>query len=154
MKKLSILSLVLLLSIILITADIFATGISLTGVGGRASVFGGAFRGLANDWSAAYWNPAGLAYMKQSEAQFLYQPWLVDINSAFVGVGLVLPRIGTIAVSIFQVGYGDMEVTNLQMQDGTGELFTASDYSINISFGRRLAEWFAFGASGKYRRPI
>ena len=67
MKKLSILSLVLLLSIILITADIFATGISLTGVGGRASVFGGAFRGLANDWSAAYWNPAGLVQINNMQ---------------------------------------------------------------------------------------
>jgi long-chain fatty acid transport protein len=28
---------------------------------------GGAFRGLADDWSAAFWNPAGLAYLPNSE---------------------------------------------------------------------------------------
>ena len=32
---------------------------------------GGAFRGLADNWSAAYWNPAGLAQLSQSEFNFM-----------------------------------------------------------------------------------
>jgi len=42
-------------------------GFALPGVGSKALNMGGAFRGLADDWSAAYWNPAGLAYLPQSE---------------------------------------------------------------------------------------
>jgi hypothetical protein len=120
------------------------------GFGTAGSAMGDAYVSTANDLSSIYWNPAGLAYMKQSEAQFLFQPWLVDINSAFVGVGLVLENLGTFAFGVYQVGYGDMKVTNLQMQSGTGEFFSANDYSFNLSFGRKLAEWFAFGASLKY----
>jgi long-chain fatty acid transport protein len=42
-------------------------GFALPGVGSKALNMGGAFRGLADDWSAAYWNPAGLAYLPGSE---------------------------------------------------------------------------------------
>ena len=37
------------------------------GVGARALGMGGAFAGLADDASAAYWNPAGLAYLKTNQ---------------------------------------------------------------------------------------
>jgi long-chain fatty acid transport protein len=42
-------------------------GFALPGVGSKALNMGGAFRGLADDWSAAFWNPAGLAYLPSSE---------------------------------------------------------------------------------------
>ncbi len=42
---------------------LFAGGFSLTGVGSRATAMGGAFRGLADDASAMYWNPAGLGFV-------------------------------------------------------------------------------------------
>ncbi len=120
------------------------------GYGSAGTAMGDAYVSVANDLSSIYWNPAGLSLMKQSEAQFLYQPWLVDINSAFVGVGLVLPNIGTLSLGMFQMGYGDMDVTTMLMQDGTGEKFTAQDLAISLSYARRLAQWFAFGASFKY----
>jgi long-chain fatty acid transport protein len=42
-------------------------GFALPGVGSKALNLGGAFRGLADDWSAAYWNPGGLAYLSRTE---------------------------------------------------------------------------------------
>lgn len=44
-----------------------AGGFALSGVGSKAINMGGAFRGLADDWSAAYWNPAGLTQIENSE---------------------------------------------------------------------------------------
>ncbi|MGH1364520.1 MAG: OmpP1/FadL family transporter [Calditrichia bacterium] len=38
-----------------------------TGVGARAEAMGGAYVGLADDYSALYWNPAGLASVKKSQ---------------------------------------------------------------------------------------
>lgn len=67
MKKLGILSLIFVLSIALISVDVLATGVSLTGIGSRATAFGGAFRGIANDWSAMYWNPAGLVQIQKMQ---------------------------------------------------------------------------------------
>ena len=68
------------------------------GMGSAGSAMGDAFVSLATDLSAIYWNPAGLGYMEQSEAQFTIQPWVVDINTTFSGVGIVLPTVGTIAL--------------------------------------------------------
>src|SRR4030067_649111 len=42
-------------------------GFAFSGVGSKAIGMGGAFRGLADDWSAAYWNPAGLTQLENSE---------------------------------------------------------------------------------------
>jgi long-chain fatty acid transport protein len=39
-----------------------AAGIELTNIGARATAMGGNYRSIANDWSAMYWNPAGLAF--------------------------------------------------------------------------------------------
>lgn len=41
---------------------LWASGIETNGVGARATAMGGSYRAIANDWSAMYWNPAGLAF--------------------------------------------------------------------------------------------
>lgn len=55
------------LASLFMTQATFAGGFALSGIGSKAIGMGGAFRGLADDWSAAYWNPAGLTQMEGSE---------------------------------------------------------------------------------------
>jgi long-chain fatty acid transport protein len=50
----------------------YSSGLTSSGVGTKALSLGGAFRGLADDWSAAYWNPAGLAFQTKSEVNFSF----------------------------------------------------------------------------------
>jgi len=53
------------LSVLLVLSPLaFANGLNLNSIGTRALSMGGAFVGLANDFSAIYWNPAGLAFFK------------------------------------------------------------------------------------------
>jgi len=120
------------------------------GFGAAGSAMGDAYVSMANDLSAVYWNPAGLAQMDRSEAMFNQQPWLVDINTSFAAIGVVVPRVGTLALSMISANYGEMEVTTLAMQEGTGENFSLSDAAINFSYGRKLATWFSLGASAKF----
>jgi len=63
-KTVSILKVVALAAAL--TTSIFANGLSLNSIGARALGMGGAFIGLANDGTALYWNPAGLAGQKSS----------------------------------------------------------------------------------------
>ncbi|MCP5064220.1 MAG: hypothetical protein GY936_17410, partial [Ignavibacteriae bacterium] len=65
MKKVVKLAMSLLLVSALATSS-FANGLSLNSVGTKALGMGGAFVGLANDATAIYWNPAGLAGQKSS----------------------------------------------------------------------------------------
>ncbi len=120
------------------------------GYGSAGSAMGDAYVAMATDLSSAYWNPAGLAFMKEHEAQFVYQPWLVNINTAFAGAGFVVPSVGTLALSIIYTDYGNMDVTTVEQPEGTGEVFSAGDYAFSASYARQLTEWFSFGASGKF----
>lgn len=120
------------------------------GYGSTGISMGDAYVSLVRDVSSIYWNPAGLGYMEKSEFQAMHQPWLADISTAFVGLGYVAPRLGTFGVGFVYTGYGEEEVTSMLMQEGTGEKFDGLDYAVSLSYGRKLAQWFSFGASGKY----
>ncbi len=50
----------------LLAGQLFAGGFALTGVDSRSTSMAGAFRGLADDPSAMYWNPAGLGFMTEN----------------------------------------------------------------------------------------
>jgi len=120
------------------------------GYGPAGIAMGDAYVSLAQDLSSVYWNPAGLAFMKNNEAMFMSQPWLVDANIAFAAVGIPIPNLGTIAFNLIHMNYGEMEVNTLTQQNGTGEMFDANELAASLSFSRAIAEWFAFGASAKY----
>lgn len=60
----------ILMLTISITCGLFANGLSLNGVGSKASGMGTAFIGLADDFSAVFFNPAGLTQIEKSEFSF------------------------------------------------------------------------------------
>jgi long-chain fatty acid transport protein len=53
--------------LLLVGSTAAASGLATTGVGARALSMGGAFRAIADDWSAAYWNPAGLTQLQENQ---------------------------------------------------------------------------------------
>jgi len=81
-KKLSI-----LLALCIIFAPVGAAvagGFALAGVGAKALAMSGAFRAIADDWSAMYWNPAGLVGQESAvylEAKALYPMAWVTPNT-------------------------------------------------------------------------
>jgi hypothetical protein len=111
---------------------------------------GEAYVSVARDLSSVYWNPAGLSYLTLNEVQFVYQPWIIDINFSHAGVAVVLPNYGTIALSYTGLNYGNTPVTTMEMQEGTGESYSAMDIAASLSYARKLAQWFGFGVSFKY----
>lgn len=48
----------------------YGGGFETAGIGARQMNMGGAAIGLADDWTALYWNPAGLAFLKGSQTGF------------------------------------------------------------------------------------
>ncbi len=119
------------------------------GVGSAANAMGEAYVSVTRDLSSMYWNPSGLAYMQSNEVMFMHRPWIADIKTTFAAVGLNLQNIGTFAFGFSNMDFGSTEVTTMEMQEGTGETFEAMDYAISLSYARRLAQWFSFGATGK-----
>jgi len=79
----------ILVAILLVAAPastVWAAGYSLAGVGAKALSMSGSFRAIADDWSAMYWNPAGLAGQQSSffvEAKLLYPVTWVTPNTTY-----------------------------------------------------------------------
>ena len=92
----------------------FANGLSLNSIGTRALSIGGAFVGLANDATALYWNPAGLAKLQSSILVFgtdvmpnaTYKMEAAGIDAATVTNHYISPnaffnyRMGDLAIAI------------------------------------------------------
>ena len=119
-------------------------------VGAKAIAMGGAFVSQANDASALYWNPGGLSKLQNNGAMFTHTYWLADINHDFVGIVLKIGDQHTIGFSYTSLTMGDMKVRTEIYPEGTGELFTASNYSLGVSYGLNLTEDFSIGLTGKY----
>ena len=120
------------------------------GIGPRALSMGGAFVATANDVTALYWNPAGISKMSDNQALFSHTQWFADITYNWAGATLNLGSLGNIGLSLTYLDYGEMEVTTMSEQEGTGEMFGASDMSLAFTYSRRLTDRFAIGGSIKY----
>lgn len=70
-------TLVIVMASVLTAQLALGAGFSYQGIGIKARSMGGAFRGIADDWSAASYNPAGLAYLGASQVNLslgVYSP--------------------------------------------------------------------------------
>ena len=120
------------------------------GYGNVGNAMGDAQVSLANGFEAVYWNPAGLGYTTKNEVFISYQPWVADIDFSMGGISYVKPGVGTFALSFINASFGEEDVTTVAQPNGTGETFTGQDLALQFTFGRKLAQWFSFGVTGKY----
>jgi hypothetical protein len=120
------------------------------GIGSRPIALGGAFVAEANDLSALYWNPAGLALMKGASASFSHTQYLADIDYNYAAFGIPLGNMGTIAASLILLDSGDMQVRTIDRPLGTGEFFNTQSYALQLSYARSLTNTFSIGTTLKY----
>jgi hypothetical protein len=117
-------------------------------VGARATGMGSALTALADDPTAIYWNPGGLANMQGSGIAFEYADWLVGVDINFIALA-VNTSAGAVGISITSMRTPEMEVTTLENQNGTGETFDASSYAFGVTYSRRLTDRFSIGGTAK-----
>ncbi|NOX36023.1 MAG: PorV/PorQ family protein [Calditrichaeota bacterium] len=119
-------------------------------VGSRGSAMGGAFVSVANDPSAMYWNPGGLAQLKQSSVYVDHSPYLPGLDFNFLGLVLASRNLGTVGVSVTALTTERMLVTTPDHPMGTGETFTAASIAVGITYSRFLTDRFSIGGTFKY----
>ncbi|MCI0636631.1 MAG: PorV/PorQ family protein, partial [Actinobacteria bacterium] len=118
------------------------------GVGARAAAMGEAFTPIADDATALYWNPAGIARLEGNQITLNHASWPAEIGHEFVGSVFTYGAIpGTFGVSMNVLQMKPMNVTTAFKPNGTGDTFDAGDLAINFTYARMLTNKFSFGGT-------
>jgi len=120
------------------------------GVGSRALAMSNAFAGVSNDASTLYWNPAGIANVRQIAWTASYTNWIADIAHQFTGVVVPLGPSSSIGFSATFVSMDQEEITTEAQPQGTGFFWDASDLAVAVSYARWMTDRFAIGITAKY----
>lgn len=156
MKRL--ISLFLMLSLTLLGAQLCMA--ASLGVGARAISMGGAFTAVADDGTAAYWNPAGISQVKMGATPSIgvqgnisnllkivgdQEIDLTDLEGSLNGVfggGLTLRNFG------FNV-FGDVDANIQRIENG---MLLKKDSTVQgtVTLAKEMTDLFALGVNAKY----
>ena len=100
--------------------------------------------------TALYWNPAGIAGPPGGEVTFQHTEWVAGTRLEYAAGTLTAGSAGTVGVHAYLFDSGDMDVTTLEFEDGTGERFDVQDLSVGLSYARSLTDQFDIGGTLKY----
>lgn len=122
------------------------------GVGARATALGESFVAVANDPTAIYWNPAGLASLQRQEVALSHVAWPGDINYEHVAYVVPSRRFG--GSFAFQLGVlsTEMDETTELAPFGTGRTFFYTDVVAGAAYARRWTDKLLVGAGLKFVR--
>lgn len=122
------------------------------GLGARATGLGESFVAVANDPTAIYWNPAGLASLQRQEVAISHIEWPADIRYSHLAWVMPVRRLGG-SVG-FQLGMLSTEIdeTSELQPFGTGRTFVYSDVVVGLAYARRWTDKLLVGVGAKYVR--
>lgn len=122
------------------------------GVGARATGLGETFVAVANDPSAIYWNPAGLASLQRSELLLSHIEWPADIRYEHAAWVLPVRRLGGSIAFQFGMLTTELDETTELQPFGTGRTFIYSDAVAGAAYARRWTDKLLVGAGAKWVR--
>jgi len=134
-------------------AQKYAAEFLTIGVGARALGMGGSFVAIANDATASYWNPAGLAQLGQREVTMMHASRFSGIvHSNFINVIYPDGKGNAFGVSWFRSGVDDIpKATRLDEFDRPiieGYLKNV-DQALFLSYSRQACRRFCLGGNIK-----
>jgi len=119
---------------------------------GRAAAMSAASGSIAQDASALYWNPAGLAALESADVYVSHNSLPLTLRNDFAGIAVPLqsPEIKGV------LGYSVQALTQSAIPkiDDTGATvgdYSAVDMAHTVGFATRWEDW-RFGASARYIR--
>ena len=120
--------------------------------GVRGIAMGGSQAASGRGLSGAYYNPASIAFIEKSEVYYSKSNYLAGITHNTLGYGTKLTPTDYVALHLFYLDSGEMEVTTAPSPDGIDEYFNVIDLSFRVMYGKQLTDRLRFGASIKYIR--
>lgn len=139
------------------------------GVGGRALGMGGAFVGVANDVTAGYYNPAGLANVNYPQLALMHSEQFGDlVNYDYGAVAIPFGTDLSFGLSVMRLGVDGIPDTRNALYDANGDgiidinddrldyskitEFSNQDWAFYLTFAKRQSENFYWGVNAKIIR--
>ncbi|MBD3272330.1 MAG: PorV/PorQ family protein [Elusimicrobia bacterium] len=105
------------------------------GAGARSLAMGSAFTGVADDASAAYWNPAGLAFMDEYQLLGMYAPFRMDTSYNYASLAMPFADRGAVAISdVMLVSGGFQGRDDLNLITGSDESVMKQTLSASYAY--------------------
>ncbi|MGE5400963.1 MAG: PorV/PorQ family protein [Ignavibacteriales bacterium] len=144
------------------------------GVGGRANGMGGAYVAVANDVTAGYWNPAGLAEINYPQISLMYSQNFGNlVNYNYAAVALPYGPDMSFGLSIIRLGVDGIPDTREALVDNNNNViydiystgahidpsrvkeFSNADWAFYFTFAKKHSDKLSYGANVKViRRDI
>lgn len=160
MKRLTVL-LALLLAIGIFASSALAQSEAavlflLISPGARAAGMGESFVAIADDATAVYWNPAGLAFQRGHEISLMHANWLPqfqfnDMYFDFAAYRQYVEGLGTIGGNVTFLNLGEQQVT-LEGGPEVVDTFNSFEFAVTLSYGTKLTENLGIGVNLRYIR--
>jgi hypothetical protein len=144
-------------ALVLAPSVLFAQGESavpflLISPNSRASSMGEAGAAIADDASAIYWNPAGLAFQDGGQASITHSKWLPQFNQSdlfydfFTASNHFDNLGGTVAASVTYLNLGEFIRTGSGSPDEIGR-FKSFEYAVTAGYGTKVSQSLALGVN-------
>ncbi len=118
----------------------------------RAAGMGNAGVAVADNSSAVFWNPAGLAFQRGTELSLTHSNWLPAFDAGLFYEYLTAKHhfdgVGTFGAHVTFLNLGEHEGRDFQ-GDPTGT-FRSFDLAIGLSYARQLTQNFGIGVSSRF----
>jgi opacity protein-like surface antigen len=120
--------------------------------GARANGMGESFVAIADDATAAWFNPGGVAFLKGRNLALMHSQLVPDLASdvyyEYLGYSNEIRGVGTLSIGVIYLTYGSSVATNAEgLKIGDFKSWEASGV---VTFAIPLTENLGVGLSGKY----
>ena len=123
--------------------------------GARASGMGEAFVSIADDATATYWNPAGMAFQTCTKISLMHANWLPQLASDlyydYATVIHPIKNLGTVGLAVTYINLGEQSITGEDSPEVLGT-FNSNEFAVSGSFGIKIGANNAAGVALKLIR--
>lgn len=123
----------------------------LLGAGARGTALGGAYSAIANDASALYYNPAGIALMSRPGVVVGTYDYVADTRYSWGGVAFPFDGASkSVGVQAGTFGFKDQPVFTVDQPEGTGATYDVSETFLGLTYAQNFSDRFSAGITAKY----
>lgn len=116
----------------------------------RLVAMGNAGASQSGEASAGFYNPAALGRINGIDVQFTYNRWLADITYNYASAAMNISGLGTLALQAISLNSGDIEITTVAQERGSGLFYRVTNVSLGVAWGIMLTDRVSAGVAVNY----